>query len=147
MSVLQPNIHEVRVAARYLRYANSEEERENLTRVDREAWDKVRPYERHLVDTAHAEVERMQRAQREAVALVAEMRERITDAASSGREVNREFAKEFERLRRRAEELAKSLNAMQSGSARTAEKCDDPYSSYVALVEKWPQIHRGIAVQ
>jgi dsDNA-binding SOS-regulon protein len=147
MSALRPNVHESRVAARYLRYANTEEERENLTRVDREAFDKVIPYERHLVDVAQDNVARIQRAQAEAVALIADMRERITEAANAGREVDRDFVHEFDVLRRRAEGLAKTLHALERGSARTIAKCEDPYRAYVDLTEKWPQVYRGVPVQ
>jgi len=140
------NPHDVRIAARNLKYDNTAAERENVERVDREVFDRVAEYERGVVAAARADADKGDRLASDAVAVIADMRTRFQTAADDDN-VSRDLLREFNRVRAQAEALADSLNVAERNARWHAGRLSDVYGSWLALVQKYPTLKPGIRLQ
>lgn len=142
----QQSIDEIRIAARLAQYPNRHEEFENIERVDSEVWARVKVFEEGVVQAAQAHVAKHNRLRAEADELQVEIRQRVLDMADA-REVDPAVAHDFERLRLRAEALAKSLDIAERSAQWHVGRCKDVYGSYAALVQRFPTLRPQIQVQ
>jgi len=126
--------HEARLAAREYPYPNVMAEREAHREIDRAVFDRVRQYERLLVERA----EEFKGASKDRVSASLDVIERIRvevlEPIRNGAPLTPELAQRYEVL------------AQQAGEARAAvaesewheKRCADPYGDYENVMSKWP---------
>lgn len=139
--------HQVRILARTATYANAIEERENIRRVDKEVFDRVRLNERHIIATA--EVERAQAVELEKVAvnLNADIQASILTPLRQGARWDDSFAVLAQQAQDQAQQLLGELQREATALDWHASRIADPYGTYIEMTNKYTMLRPAIPVQ
>ncbi len=129
--------HDLRRVARELTYPNRVSEARNVRAVDRAVFDKVREFERQTV--ARAETIRAnarQQAGRLAETVVA-LETEIGEPLRNGAPPSEALAARYEALSAQFTRTKASLDKSVDDLEWVEKKLEDPYSTYMSLMDKW----------
>lgn len=142
---VHPEPHQLRVMARTQDYANSTLEAETIAAVDKAVFDRVRTWEQATVQAADEFAESVSVDLTAAKEIGAALAGEVRDVLASGADPVA-VAKRFEELRRNAETALAALERAEREAEWHAEKVDDPYASYSALMSKFAVLRPAIAL-
>jgi hypothetical protein len=145
MSAASTHPHDVRIEARLMRYPNSHAEQENVTRVDRAVWDRVRIYEDQVANAAQDFIKQQEVHTTAADELETALRQEIRFVAEDRTAVTPTLVRRYEVLRRNAEQAIAALEAAKRRAEWHREKVSDPYAAYCDLMSKFPILKPAIS--
>lgn len=131
-----------RIHAREESYPNSVAEQSEIKRVDDAVFDRVRIYENSLVDSSGALIERGAALVKDATNIERAVREEVKYELDSSRVDLKKAAERYTALRSRAQEQIDALERLARESEWLAEKANDPYAAYRALVVRYPALSK-----
>lgn len=131
-----------RIHAREESYPNSVAEQAEIKRVDDAVFDRVRIYENSLVDSSQALIERGVALARNATNIERAVREEIKYPLDSARVDLKAVAERYTALRSRAQEQIDALERLAREAEWLAEKANEPYAAYRALVVRYPALSK-----
>jgi hypothetical protein len=131
-----------RIHAREESYPNSVAEQAEIKRVDDAVFDRVRIYENSLVDSSGALIERGAGLVKDATNIERAVREEVKYELDSSRVDLKKAAERYTALRSRAQEQIDALERLAREAEWLAEKANDPYAAYRALVVRYPALSK-----
>ncbi|KQO09703.1 hypothetical protein ASF06_05445 [Agreia sp. Leaf244] len=136
---------QTRIAARESAYANSIEEKENIARVDGEFFDRVRIFENHALSNARQFMDGVHVDLVAADELETAIRREVRFALNEG--ANPEaVAYRHTALVASAKAAIERLERAERESEWHANRLNDPYSQYAALVSKFPTLRPPVSI-
>jgi hypothetical protein len=136
---------QLRIAAREMAYANSQDEKQNVARVDGEVYANVRKYEQIVQSDARAFISDKQLDVTAADELETAIRRDVRYALDEGAKPDA-VAVRHTQLVNSARVAIASLERAERESLWHAERCADPYAYYQTLVTKYRAIAPQIAI-
>lgn len=131
-----------RIHAREESYPNSVAEQAEIKRVDDAVFDRVRIYENSLVDSSGALIERGAALAKGATDIERAVREEIRYLLDNTRVDLKKVADRYTALRSRAQEQIDALERLAREAEWLAEKANEPYAAYRALVVRYPALSK-----
>ncbi|PZF57056.1 hypothetical protein DEJ23_08940 [Curtobacterium sp. MCSS17_008] len=131
-----------RIHAREESYPNSVAEQAEIKRVDDAVFDRVRIYENSLVESSQALIQRGVSLAKDATNIERAVREEVKYPLDSARVDLKAVAERYTALRSRAQEQIDALERLAREAEWLAEKANDPYAAYRALVVRYPALSK-----
>lgn len=139
--------HEVRIAARAARYENATQERDNILRVDNEAFERVRVFESHMARDAQQFMDDNAIHTEAAELLETGLRQGVRYKVEDGGPLTREVAEEYQALRRDTLRAITTLERLAREAEWHIQRNESPYEAYAKFIERWPMLRPAIRVQ
>lgn len=131
-----------RIHAREETYPNSAAEKAEIQRVDDAVFDRVRIYENSLVASSQTLMERGAALTRESVKVEEAVREEVRYELDRSRSDIKQVAERYAALETRAQGQIDALERLAREAEWLAEKADNPYAAYRALVVRYPALSK-----
>jgi hypothetical protein len=141
--VNMPLPDEARHAARAAEYRNAQEERENITAIDRAVFDKIALHERHLVGNAKVLQETADVTASILEEIETNLREEIREHLNGGGVADNATLERFSALRGYARQAIADLERADRDAEWLLGKLDDPTASYTHILSKFPSLRVG----